>query len=454
MFFKRITTESLSIFSYVLACEKTKEALVIDPPRTIFPILSLIEEEGFTLKALFETHVHADFVTGVNELKAIYKEGMTIYTSGMGGKDWIPAYADVIIDQNQTFRFGSLRIDVIHTPGHTKEHVSYLVFDEERSIEHPLFLFTGDTIFSGSVGRPDLLKTESIQEMSEELYKTLFNRLVFLPDDLEIFPAHGAGSLCGKKIHFAAETSLGFERDCNPYFKCSSFEEWMKLLLHDLPKAPAYFEKVKKMNLEGPTLLSTLETKRMTFESEKDLSLFFTIDVRHPDLFANGHYPKSLNLILNHSFSRLAGRFLPSDKPICIVGGIETPLDKVVQTLRLMGFDQLIVTTIFNASHSFAVPMKTISTTELAQQGQKNALFLIDVRTIEEWEDGHLPFAHLIEIDSILEQMHTIPLDKPIAVICRSGMRASTAASLLIKYGFENVSNVKQGMLPFFKKPN
>jgi len=239
MFFQRLFTPGLSINSYLLGDEKTKRCVVVDPTRHVFPLIVQAQQAGLDITDILETHVHADYVSGSKELKHQLNEKPCIYASGEGGEQWIPSYADVVVENGRTLNIGDLRLEAMHTPGHTPEHVIWVCYDASRSSCTPWFAFTGDCLFVGSIGRPDLLGKEEMATLAPQLYQTLFERLAPLPDFLEILPSHGQGSLCGQSLNGRATSTLGFERLFNPYFKKESQEQWISQLEQGLPPHPA-----------------------------------------------------------------------------------------------------------------------------------------------------------------------------------------------------------------------
>ena len=285
----RLYTPGLSIFTYLLIDEKTHQCAVVDPVKTSFP--HKISNEDLSITDIFETHVHADFLSGAKELKHRLKNQPVIHCSGMAGPDWVPAYADHLLTDRDEIGVGSVRIQAWHTPGHSPEHMSYIVFDDARDKTNPCVALTGDFIFVGSIGRPDLLGKEALHTLSKQLYHSIIHLLPQLPDYLEIFPGHGSGSLCGKKISGMESSTLGYERQVNPLLQARPESHWIKTLLANTPITPSYFSRMKKMNLEGPRLLADLEPPRK-IQPEEFLSLnpqkTFILDARSPEEFSEG----------------------------------------------------------------------------------------------------------------------------------------------------------------------
>jgi hydroxyacylglutathione hydrolase len=452
MFFQKIYTPGLAVNTYLLGDETTKECVVIDPTRHITPIIMAAEEAGMTIKAILETHVHADFVSGSHELKVQLKNFPKIYTSGFGGERWIPEYTDYIVKTEDILLFGSIRLKPLHTPGHTPEHIMWICYDDTRSHDLPWFILSGDCLFVGSVGRPDLLGKEEFIPLAQELYKSLFVRLAHLPDSVEIFPAHGAGSLCGKAIGGVETTTLGYERSCNPYLNPIEQTEWIKGIGQDLPAVPPYFSLMKKMNLTRPPLLKDLKVEKIHSLQELDIDHLFLLDVRHSEAFARFHILKSINIPLSPSFYLWAGWHVLRDRPIVIITDHEHHLNDIISQLRLMGFDQPLYTLILKDNCDlpphYYDSIHDLTPEELERQLHESneSVFVLDVRTLPEWRSGHIADAYHVELNNLYSYMHKLPEDRLIAVICRSGVRASTAISLLKKYGFNHVVNVRGGM--------
>jgi hydroxyacylglutathione hydrolase len=451
MFFQRIVTPGLAINSYLLGDEKSKRCVVIDPTRHVVPFIIQAQNAGLDITDILETHVHADYVSGAKELKHQLNEKPLIYASGMGGEKWIPHYADIIVQNGTQIKFGDLRLEAVYTPGHTPEHLIWMCYDESRCATTPWFVFTGDCLFVGSIGRPDLLGKEEMATLAPQLYKTVFEVLAPLPDFLEIFPAHGEGSLCGKALKSRATSTIGYERLYNPYFKKEPIEKWINHLQKDLSPVPHYFQRLKKLNVEGPPLLSSLKTKIWKQKEGSDLKNLFLIDVRHPELFAASHIQGSLNIPFVHSFCQWAGWMLPADTPIGLVIENTHVYSEVVDNLRLMGFDQD-VWVIQLGDNPQDVPCSfssfpILEIDELAkQQPAFDSLYVLDVRTPEEWRAGHIPGSHHLELNQLEKGLKQLPRNQAIALLCRSGQRASLAASLLQKHGFSSVMNIRGGM--------
>jgi hydroxyacylglutathione hydrolase len=449
MFFKRIHTPELSINTYLIGDESLKICVVIDPPRNPTSCIMAAESAEMKVVGILETHVHADFVSGAKELKHQLRGHPPIYASCLGGKERTAAYADVQVTDRQQIRLGTLCLEAWHTPGHTPEHLMWLVFDYERDLSLPWFAFSGDAVFVGSIGRPDLLGAEKFEELAEKLFETVHQTLAILPDSLEIFPGHGAGSMCGKALGGLECTTLGYERRSNPYFLCDDKPKWPILLKEGLPPIPPYCKRVKELNLKGPPLLESLILSELP--ANQSLEDLFILDIRHPEVFARFHFKGAINIPMTSSFCRWAGWFIP-DQPLLVITDQAGTLSEVVSLLRLLGFDQQIYSmkitpetekTCRSSDNFCCLTPKELS---VRMHEEKEGVLVLDVRSHSEWCKGHIMDARHLELNTLLQEMHALPQDKLIAVVCRSGMRASTAASFLKKFGYKKVANVRGGM--------
>lgn len=451
MLIRHFFTPGLFINSYLIFDEETRRGAVIDPTRQIEGYRLCAMQEGIEITDIIETHVHADFISGAPELKAALGGTATIHCSGLGGKEWIPAYADHIVQHRDVFHLGSLRFEARHTPGHTPEHLIWVVYNEHRSINIPEIAFTGDLLFVGSVGRPDLLGEETQETLSKQLYRSLYSEIHALPDFVEIYPAHGGGSLCGKAIGKKLTSTLGYEKRCNPWLIPQDYRKWRDSLQLDSLPIPSYFARMKRVNVKGwdrpapkekPPLLTKEEFKK---HSMADL----VVDLRRPDDFAAGNLKGSINIPFNPSLSLWAGTILPDDKDLLLVVDNQQMIFPVVQTLSLVGLDRISgVINISDWSPEDKQELFTASPTLSieALNAKLGDVFLLDVRNGNEWDAGHIEGATHVELTRFPKAMQDIPVDKPIAVICHTGNRASIIASLLRKDKGVKTFNVKGGM--------
>ena len=418
--------------------------------------MRLAREQGLRITDILETHVHADFVSGAVELKARLPNEARIHCSGLGGVEWTPPYADAVIEDGDEVSFGSLRLKALHTPGHTPEHVSWALFDKMRSEETPWVLFSGDFLFVGDVGRPDLLGPEAQQRLAHELYGSVFQRVVDLPDFLELFPAHGAGSLCGKAIGSRESSTLGFERRFSLSLRQLPEADWVAKLLDGMPVAPPYFRRMKKINSAGPRVIGPELPGRKAFSAkevhERVCVDCLILDVRSKEAFAAAHIPGSINIPFGPHLATWAGWVLPYDRPILAVIDDPEEVSEIVRCLLRVGFDQIEGyleggVDAWEANGYDLAGLEAASVHDLARRLQSGERpFVLDVRTEQEWKSGHIEGAHHIHGGLLQDRIHEVPRDRAVAVVCGSGYRASIAASFLKRAGYEEVSNVIGGM--------
>lgn len=451
MLLRHFFTPGLFINSYLIFDEETRRGCVIDPTREIEVYLSRAMQEGIEITDIIETHVHADFVSGAPELKAALSGKPLIHCSGLGGKEWVPTYADHVVQNKDVVELGLLRLEAWHTPGHTPEHVMWVVYDGNRSTTVPEIVFTGDLLFVGSVGRPDIFGQEAEKILAKQLYQSLFAVLYALPDFLEIYPAHGAGSLCGKKIGIKPYSTLGYEKRCNSWLMPQNYSHWLNSLQLGSLIFPQYFNRMKQVNIKGlevskhqelPLLLTKEQVKKLL---KSDL----IVDVRRPDDFAAGNIKGSINIPLAPAFPLWAGAALPANQDLLLVVDHPQAVISILQSLKLVGLDR--ISGVIDVSHwriddkkemfkpSFSMNVETL-------HAEKENIYLLDVRNRQEWDAGHIEGAHHLDLFEAFQSILDIPTFQPVAVICHSGNRASIIASLLEKEREVKVFNVKGGM--------
>ena len=440
-------TPGLSIYSYLVGDTATRRAVVIDPTREVTRYIEYAHQEGYIITDIVETHVHADFASGSKELKHQLQDKPIIHCSVMGGKEWLPQYADVEVKKGDILNLGSVKLQALHTPGHTPEHLTWLGYDESGKGE-PALAFTGDFILVGSIGRPDLLGKEEIKRLGEQLYHSLFEVIAPLPDFLEIFPAHGAGSLCGKALSARPSTTLGYERLFNPFFQKKPLESWLEGLLLNIPAAPINFKRLKKLNVQGPPLIN----QEPVIEDE-----FITIDVRHPELFSKSHIKGSLNVPLAHSFCNWVGSVLEENLDIRLVASNWGQIDEAANDLQLIGFDKITKKIVWDENAVLdeysleSLPLITVQMANDLLTNPQDNTYLVDVRTLSEWNAGHISEAHHLELAFMTEKLEKIPREASVLVICGSSNRSSIAASLFQRRGYPDVANIKGGMSAWTK---
>jgi hydroxyacylglutathione hydrolase len=419
--------------------------------------IAIAERAKLRIAHVLETHVHADFVSGARELKRRLGDSVTIHCSGMGGPEWTPPYADRVARGGDAFHMGSLRIVAMHTPGHTPEHVTWALYDETRSADVPWLLFTGDFVFVGSIGRPDLLGEEARRRLAHQLYESVFGRLPSIPDFTEIFPGHGAGSLCGKALGSRGSSTLGFERQFNASLKPLEESEWTAAIMADMPVAPPYFLQMKKVNAAGPALLEDAALGRRAIApmelAEMSANGTIVLDARPKESFAAGHVAGSINIPLHDTLPTWAGWVLPYDKPIALVLENDDDLAPTVTHLTRIGLDRIEGHLkggigAWETGGFELARLETASVHELAARLNDGAARpnVLDVRSEGEWKSGHIAGAINIHAGLLEDRVDEVPDDRPLAVICGSGYRSSIACSLLMRAGRRRLTNVLGGM--------
>ena len=459
MLFTRFYDEQLAQASYLIGCGASGTAVVIDPNRMADQYIAAAEAMGLRIIAVTETHIHADFVSGVRELAA--RTGATMYLSSCGTEAWQYRFGReagvVLLADGQIFKVGNIELTAVHTPGHTPEHVSFLVTDTAHAHE-PMGIATGDFVFVNEVGRPDLLeKAAKLLGTAEAGAQQLFRSLAWfktLPDHLQIWPGHGAGSACGKGMSAVPQSTVGYERRFNWAFGVKDEAMFMKQVLEGQPEPPKYFAEMKRINRDGPPLLAGMaRPERMV---ERQLAAFvaageWVIDARPALAFAGGHVAGSINIPFNKSFPSWAGSLLPYQRDLYLLlentSGPE--VDRVLTSLSLIGLDQIggyfgpEALALWQADgHSLErveqLPVQALA----ADRGRR---VVVDVRGRSEWEAGHLPGALLIPLAELSERIDEVPRDRPVAVHCQGGGRSAIAASLLQARGWREVANVTGG---------
>jgi hydroxyacylglutathione hydrolase len=456
VFLRQRFIPGLAIYSYLVGDEKTRECAVIDPSRDVDYFIDLAEREGLHITHILETHVHADFVSGSRELKARLRDTPQIWCSGMGGTDWTPPYADHVVANGDTIRMGAIRLEAVHTPGHTPEHVTWALYDETRSADTPWLIFSGDFVFVGDVGRPDLLGDEARRVLAAQLYRSVFDTLPAFPDFTEILPGHGAGSLCGKAIGSRSTSTLGYERRFNASLQQVPEADWVRTLLDGMPIAPSYFQRMKKVNAQGPPVVGLDLPGRARYRADQVYDRVcdhcLIVDVRSKEAFAASHIPGAINIPLGDVMPTWAGWVLPYDHPTLIVLDDAADMPRVVTHLLRVGFDDIRGyledgMERWQTSGFETARLETMSVHTLAEQLKRpDAPFVLDVRTSREFDNGHIDGALHIHGGLLQDRVDELPTDRPIAVVCGSGYRASIASSFLKRRGFERVINVLGGM--------
>ena len=459
MFLRRFYDDGLAQASWMIGCQKTGDAIVIDANRDIRQYLEAAAAEKLRITQVTETHIHADFVSGTRELARA--TGATLLLSAEGGSDWQYAFAATdgarLLRDGDVITLGNIRIAVLHTPGHTPEHLSFLVTDTAAASE-PIGIVTGDFVFVGDVGRPDLLeKAAKVANTMEAGARQLFHsleRFRALPDFVQVWPGHGAGSACGKALGAIPTSTVGYEKRFNWGVATTDEATFVRMVLEGQPEPPLYFAEMKRINRDGPAILGNFPSPA---EGDRDAleralaSGTVVIDTRPAAVFGAGHVPGTLNIPLNKSFSTWAGWLVSYDVDIHLIADDERTVATAVRELAMIGLDRVTgwyATAVVTAWRDAGRHLGTIATLEPAALAPRLAagdVTLVDVRNRSEWEAGHLPHALHIPLGHLAARLAEIPRDRPIVVQCQSGARSAIAASHLQRLGVVDVHDLLGG---------
>ncbi|HIG56542.1 MAG TPA: MBL fold metallo-hydrolase [Candidatus Handelsmanbacteria bacterium] len=456
MLFERFEAEGLAHFSYAVGCPAAGEIAIVDPKRDIDTYLDFAQANDVQITHILETHIHADYASGARKLAE--STGATLWASGYDHDEMFEmAFTHKDLFEGNVIELGAVRIEPLHTPGHTPEHLSFLVYDCTRSPLVPMLMLSGDFLFVGSLGRPDLLGAEAKRALAVKLYHSAQVKIEHLPDGLEIHPAHGAGSLCGSGMSGRPVSTLGYERIANPYLnKQLSEEQFVEQILATVPPFPEYYKRMKKINSRGPKLLDDLPgSKRLSPEEAWGhvQEGHAVIDLRDPLTFSAGHIPGALAIGAGASVSTWASWVMPYDTPILLVVSDEESAESAVRSLIRVGLDDIRgylcggMETWLEAGYPVR-SLKMVSPVDLNHSLQNNGTVnVLDVRNVEEWHSGHISDSIHIMAGQLLDNLGHLPKEVgQLAVVCSSGYRSMVASSLLARAGFENLVNVAGGI--------
>ncbi len=444
MFFKQFFDKKLAQTSYMVACQQTKEAIIIDPKRVVDEYEDVAEAEGFNITQVTETHIHADFASGLRD--AAKRFNATAYVSDEGDETW--KYEDmpegtIFLKDGDIINVGHVELKVLHTPGHTPESISFVLTDRGGGSNEPMGVFTGDFLFVGDIGRPDLLEeTANMEGTTEEGANAMFESLKKIngyPEFMQVWPGHGAGSACGKSLGAVPLSTLGYELRNNWVFDYDDKEEFIKELTSDQPEPPSYFAQMKKVNKEG---LPEFKVKEVAVGTPDELpgQLF---DLRSREEFRKGFKKGAINIPYNDKFLQFAGWYIDYDQPMTAIANPED--GKTLQEdLASIGFDKLkLIVPSDQAEQYFDASYDSVSPEDfVGNYGDRN---ILDVRSTAEYKEGNLENAHHLHFGQLDEK--EVPFDKKdrIYVHCQSGVRSAIAVSALKARGFDNVVNIEKG---------
>lgn len=451
MFFQHVYDKSLAQASYFIGCQAKGEAIVIDAQRDIDVYQEIAKQNNMNITHITETHIHADFLCGSRELAAV--TGAEMYLSDEGGDDWQYQFPHVGLKHGDKITVGNLTLEILHTPGHTPESISFLLTDHPASDE-PVMVFTGDFVFVGDIGRPDLLEKAAgligtMDKGAKQMYESI-QKFSELSDYIQVWPAHGAGSACGKALGAVPSSTVGYEKIRNWAFQYEDDEAgFIEYLLEGQPEPPKYFAMMKQLNkVERPLLVKVPKHSKLTKDQflsayENGMKL---IDTRNKMDFANGFVPGSINIQGNNSFSTWAGWLLNYQEQFILVAD-DGQIEDLTRKLMRIGLDNIYG--YISKVEDLGLELEKeqiIDADEFKSYIGNPDVQIVDVRGLTEYETYHIEGADHIFVGTLPDHLDKFSKDKPIVIHCQSGDRSTIAQSLLLKNGFKNVKNYSAGM--------
>jgi len=459
MLFRQIFDEKLAQYAYLIGCQKTKEALLVDPERDIDKYIDLAQREDLEIVAVADTHIHADYLTGMREFA---ERGVKVFASDEGDDDWkyewlrnSTGYQYQLLRDGDTFRIGHIEVTALHTPGHTPEHLSYLVTDLGGGAETPMGLASGDFVFVGDLGRPDLLESAAgMSDVMEPSARTLYRsvgRLLDLDDYVQVWPAHGAGSACGKALGAVPISTVGYERRFNAAIRASrdGEEAFVDYILNGQPEPPMYFARMKRDNRIGPPVLGDLPNPHRLSATElgalANRSDVAVLDTRlNRSAFMAGHLPGALYVPFDKAFNSVAGSFVAENTPIYLIID-PVHVAQAVRDLVRVGLDRIVAYAPPEALASYVdeggclAVIEEVTFDAMDDFCTREDVMILDVRGKAEYAEVHVPRAKNIAHSRLFLRQNEVPKGKPIVVHCQMGGRAAMAAALLAHLGHKVV---------------
>ncbi|MGH7710029.1 MAG: rhodanese-like domain-containing protein [Gemmatimonadaceae bacterium] len=460
MFLQRFYHEGLAQASYMIACQAAGEALVVDANRNLDVYLSTAAAHSFRITHVTETHIHADYVSGSRDLAR--RAHAQLLLSAEGGCDWQYRFAResgaALLSDRDVVRVGNIELRAVHTPGHTPEHLTFIVTDLQAS-NQPMGALTGDFIFVGDVGRPDLLERAAgiggtMRASALQLYESLQRFASAYPDHLQIWPGHGAGSACGKALGAVPMSTLGYEKLVNWAFQAPNAESFANEVLDSQSEPPPYFAVMKRVNRDGPTPLADIsqptQQPASTLAGVIDRGAI-VLDLRPTAAFARGAVPGTINLPLNSAFVSRAGWLVPYDRDVYLIAAddTDTVAHAAARELLLIGIERVRgwfgPEALSNSAHPAQQTIPQVTAAELARRVRGGSAAVIDVRNPDEWAQGHIAGAVHIPLGRLGERAATLPAGTQLVLHCATGSRSSIGASVLLALGMANVANLEGG---------
>ncbi len=458
MLLKYFYDDKIAHASYMVGCQATGEALVVDPGRDLSGYRQVAKDNGMKIIAAIETHIHADFLSGARELAL--QTGAKLYLSDEGDANWkyefVDEYDHQLVKDGDIFMIGNIKIEVMHTPGHTPEHISFIVTDTAGA-DQPIGIFTGDFVFVGDIGRPDLLEEAAgIQGTAEPGARQMFaslKRFKALPDYVQVWPAHGAGSACGKALGAIPSSTVGYEKLFNWAMAHDDEDEFVAALLDGQPEAPVYFAMMKKLNKIERNVLTNGMPQPHKLDIEELKSALdqgaMVVDTRPAQTYATGHIAGTVNIPVNNAFTNWSGWLLDYEKHFYLIAD-EATTAQAVRDLVYIGLDNIGGYADPSIIEMWPEALQGYEEKEpqaVAEQIANGELTLIDVRNTNEWNEGHLPYAEHLMLGYLQKRIDRVPVGKPVVVQCRSGARSAIGASILQANGITEVINLKGGYM-------
>lgn len=443
--FETVLTDGIAELSYLVGDDSAGIAAVVDPRPDCEIYLELARRHEVAITKIFETHIHADFMSGARELAD--RCGATIHCSAEGDAEY--GFSQQPVADGDTFTFGETRLTARFTPGHTPEHLAYELAEQDR--EAPWGVLTGDSLFVDSAGRPDLLGAEETEGLAEQLFHTLRDYYLQLDDHVLIFPCHGAGSACGANIGDRPISSIGYERQFNEFLQYDDLDAFRRFVEEGAPPAPTHYPRLKKVNAAGPPVLGRLpQVPGLPPERFGELALrddVTLVDTRHMLAFGGGHILGAINIGGRPELSPWGGWMLDCDRPILLVLDHDWDLDRIVRLLYRVGYTNFggYLVGGMTAWDNQGLPLEHIPEVTVHElKSNKDEFQILDVRQDDEWNDGHIPGATHTFVGELRDGVAALELDpeRPTVTYCATGYRASLASSLLQKHGFNKVHNL------------
>lgn len=450
MILETVEARGLAHLSYLVGDERAGACAVVDPRRDISVYLEIARRHNVRITHILETHIHADFVSGSRELAAQTGAPICVGAADEYGFEHQP------LQDGDTLEVGSLRLTALHTPGHTPEHVCFLI-QGGKGAQEPWGLFSGDLLFAGEVGRPDLLGGGTEERLARDLYRTFHEKILPLPDGISVYPAHGEGSPCGGSIGDRRTTTIGYERQFNYKLGLMSEDDFVRLVLSDLPPAPFYYPRMKRINAEGPPVVGCIPNPALlaadAFQEAMAQENAIVVDAREIEAFGGAHIEGAQNIALRDEFPIWAGWMLQPDQRILLAPQRTEDIEAIQRHLLRIGLDNLAGVLrrgmrgwIESGQRFTQLAQMSVHALKARVDAGAKDLQILDVRRADEWRGGHIPGAQNIFVPFLPENLDKLDPDRPLVVYCGGGYRASVAASLLQRHGFTKIHTVPGGM--------